>query len=420
MPLKNARKHSRRIAAFPEIPFAISVLIPTRNAGPEFDRCLRAIRDQRGVTGIELIVIDSSSTDGTPDLAQKHGALVKSIPVDQFNHGMTRNDLAELSNHSLMLFTVQDAFLVGSYALRDLALQLLNNPQCAAVSARQIPRTDADLFASYSSLAHETAMEWDSDRFTTPLGAGRLHSLPTLKRRQLTALDNVCCLVRSEVWKDLRFRPLPFSEDLDFGQRCVESGRGIGHSHSVAVIHSHNRPAQFHLRRHLVDRLHVARILNEPISTESVLGTPSQVAAAGRWFIKALEMQFRENAEANLISLMEKVRTNFEPARLDTQLQTVDADLTDDELIAVDRLLSGIAELQVETKVLRFLAQGWRDFLQQPQLQEFAQLNRWSRATESRSFISKLGAVIIGAALGNAVAQFKIEEDRLKELTLGI
>ncbi len=67
------------------------MIIPVRNGGEDLRRCLEAIRRQETGGEVEIVVIDSSSTDGSAELARSHGAKVHVIPVEEFNHGATRN-----------------------------------------------------------------------------------------------------------------------------------------------------------------------------------------------------------------------------------------------------------------------------------------------------------------------------------------
>ena len=67
----------------------ISIVIPTKNAGPEFRDTLVAIRKQ--TLDSEIVVVDSGSSDNTLDLARQCGAQTISIPPQSFNHGETRN-----------------------------------------------------------------------------------------------------------------------------------------------------------------------------------------------------------------------------------------------------------------------------------------------------------------------------------------
>ncbi len=54
----------------------VSIIIPTLNGGSTFDTCIKKIRHQDYSGSVQLIVIDSGSTDGTLDLAHKAGAVV--------------------------------------------------------------------------------------------------------------------------------------------------------------------------------------------------------------------------------------------------------------------------------------------------------------------------------------------------------
>ena len=54
----------------------VSVIIPTRNAGSEFQHVLEKIRAQKGIGEIEVIVVDSGSEDDTLALAKRYQAKI--------------------------------------------------------------------------------------------------------------------------------------------------------------------------------------------------------------------------------------------------------------------------------------------------------------------------------------------------------
>ncbi|MEE9234551.1 MAG: glycosyltransferase, partial [Candidatus Acidoferrales bacterium] len=58
----------------------ISVCLPTKNAGPQFARNLRAWRQQRTEEEFELVVVDSGSRDATLSTARELGARLHTIP----------------------------------------------------------------------------------------------------------------------------------------------------------------------------------------------------------------------------------------------------------------------------------------------------------------------------------------------------
>src|SRR6516165_3537874 len=54
---------------------SLSVVIPVRNGGRNFEHCLRRLRDSVD-SDFELIVVDDGSVDGSGDLARQAGAIV--------------------------------------------------------------------------------------------------------------------------------------------------------------------------------------------------------------------------------------------------------------------------------------------------------------------------------------------------------
>ena len=120
----------------------ISVLIPTKNGGLPFVRCLQGIRSQDVRDEVEIVVVDSGSTDGSVDQARAHGARVHEIPPSEFVHGATRNLAARISSGDTLVFTSQDAIPADESWLRLLTSPLAD-PEVAAVYGRQLPHADA-------------------------------------------------------------------------------------------------------------------------------------------------------------------------------------------------------------------------------------------------------------------------------------
>ena len=88
----------------------ISVVIPTRNAGQMLEQLLLSLAGQT-MKPDEVIIIDSSSTDNTVEIADSFpGTKVITIPASSFNHGGTRDVGAKEAKGDLVLFMTQDAF----------------------------------------------------------------------------------------------------------------------------------------------------------------------------------------------------------------------------------------------------------------------------------------------------------------------
>ena len=69
----------------------ISVVIPVRDGGGDLERCLAGIAAQRIEEEVEVVVVDSGSSDGSVDVARAAGAVVTEIGPAEFGHGRTRN-----------------------------------------------------------------------------------------------------------------------------------------------------------------------------------------------------------------------------------------------------------------------------------------------------------------------------------------
>ena len=239
----------------------ISIIIPTKNAGPDFDLTLEKIRNQKGIKEIELIIVDSGSTDNTVMQAKKYGAKVYSIKPEEFNHGLTRNYGAEKATGDYILFMVQDAIPIGNYWLYKMAEVLENDPQIAAATCRQVPRSNADLFACFSIWNHHEVLDFYEDRIAE--FAGDFDKLPPIEKRKLCGLDDVSTLVRKDAFDKFEFKEIQYAEDIDLGLRLLRGGYKLAFLHSVGVVHSHNRDTSYFIRRYYVDnKMILQRIFN--------------------------------------------------------------------------------------------------------------------------------------------------------------
>ena len=120
----------------------ISVVIPVKNGGTDLVRCLEAIAAQQIGDEVEVVVVDSGSSDGSAETAQRLGARVHSIAPTEFHHGRTRNLGAELARGDILVFTSQDAHAADEHWLANLTSPLAGE-NVAGAYGRQLPHRDA-------------------------------------------------------------------------------------------------------------------------------------------------------------------------------------------------------------------------------------------------------------------------------------
>jgi rhamnosyltransferase len=206
----------------------ISIVIPVKNGGADLRRCLEAIAAQRVDREVEVVVVDSGSTDGSDTLAEAAGARVHRIPPDEFNHGATRNLGVSLARGETLVFTSQDAHAEDAGWLAALVAPL-GDPQVAGTYGRQI--------------AHEGSKP--PERFFLDFLYGerarvqRAASAAELSM-ETTLFSNVNSAIRRDVFERFRFvSDINMSEDQEWSQRVLLAGYAIAYVPEAAVRHSH-------------------------------------------------------------------------------------------------------------------------------------------------------------------------------------
>ncbi len=302
------------------IPAKVSVIIPTKDAGDEFDYTLRRITQQEGVGEIELVIIDSGSKDKTVELSRSYTQKVFQMPPEEFHHARTRNLGAEKATGDFLVFTVQDAVPVGNNWLYKL-IHPIYEGRASAVSARQIPRADADLFASWSYWNHNiNYLGYDHDHTFNNLSDKDFDYLDPQIKRARASLDSVCLGIRKKIFDSYRFNS-DYAEDLELGLRLLKDGHALMFQSSNAVVHSHNRPAMYFFKRSYTDTANLWSILNikrEDIPADHVLSAISYLYSRLKMCLSRLDISNNFNQPSAkllfLIDLMDDKRNNFDPA----------------------------------------------------------------------------------------------------------
>lgn len=110
----------------------LSVVVIGRNEGLRLERCLASVRTMEGVTPLELIYVDSASTDGSPELAARMDARVLLLGLAGATAARARNCGWKAATGQAILFLDGDTVLHPRFP--QLALEALyGRPMRAAV-----------------------------------------------------------------------------------------------------------------------------------------------------------------------------------------------------------------------------------------------------------------------------------------------
>jgi hypothetical protein len=149
---------------------------------------------------------------------------------------------------------VQDALPSSDHWLHELFSALKNN-DVAAVSCAEDPREDADLFYRASCWGHYQFLEvGNRDRI---MSKPKIENYFTMRKN--AGLSNLACLMSRLLFLHYKFRG-NFAEDLELGLRLIRDGHKLAMLSSTRVIHSHNRSAFYHLKRHYADVLLLCKL----------------------------------------------------------------------------------------------------------------------------------------------------------------
>ena len=230
----------------------MTVAVPVLNGARYLDEVLTAVRAQRVDRELELLVVDSGSTDGSLEIARRHGATVHEIDRRDFSHGATRNWIMELARGDHVAFLTQDATPAHDGWLAALLEGFEQADDVAAVFGPHEPRPDASHmiksemerhFASWGNGGREIALQ-RLDR--SPAGLAAYRGFPG----GLTFLSDVNCAIARWAWRQVPYRPVPYAEDQLLGRELIEAGFAKVFHPEARVLHSHDYPPLTFFRRY--------------------------------------------------------------------------------------------------------------------------------------------------------------------------
>ena len=207
----------------------VSLCIPTLNASGIWKEFWAGLQAQT-LQPSEILVLDSSSTDGTAEMAQRDGGRVVTIPRADFRHGGTRQHAAELaSGADVLVYLTQDSILADANALVRLTAAF-DDPAVGAAYGRQLPRPGANPIEAHARL------------FSYPPVSAirRVEDTASLGFRAIFFSNSFGAYRRSALRQVGGFpRELNFGEDTVAAARLLQSGWKIAYVADALAYHSH-------------------------------------------------------------------------------------------------------------------------------------------------------------------------------------
>jgi rhamnosyltransferase len=207
----------------------VSVVIPTKNGERYIKDLLESLRAQTAKP--EIVVIDSSSRDKTPEIAKRYADVFVSIREEEFNHGLTRNLGVEISKGDIVVFFSQDALPENDKTL-EVLIKPIEEGKVVLSYARHIPPPGTKPPEVFFRL------------FSYP-PKSEIRSAEDIPKYGLKTFSNsnVCsAYLKSALLEIGGFRRVILSEDLLACAMLVLRGYKVMYNAEAKVFHAHDYP----------------------------------------------------------------------------------------------------------------------------------------------------------------------------------
>jgi glycosyltransferase involved in cell wall biosynthesis len=265
------------------MPADVTVAVPVLNGARYLDEVLAAVRAQRVDREVEILVVDSGSTDGSLAIAERHGARIHRISRSEFSHGGTRNLMMELAHGAHVAFLTQDATPAHDRWLAALLEGFEQADDVALVFGPHTPRPGASHMIRVEMERH-FGVWGDGGRAIAVQRLGR--SGPELAAYRdfpgrFTFFSDVNGCVARWAWEEIPYRSVPYAEDQLLGREIIEAGFAKVFHPEARVIHSHDYPPLRFLRRYF-DEFRSLREVLDHVEPAHPLRTPRSIRALAR------------------------------------------------------------------------------------------------------------------------------------------
>jgi len=218
---------------------AASVVIVTYNGEDYLERLLAAVETQEFDGDVEVLVIDSGSTDSTLEIVARHpNVALHEIPNSEFGHGKTRDLAVRMTHAPYIAFLTQDAVPLGEHWLGELLAPFAISDRVALVTGRQYPRRRAFPLQRYDIIGTFRHQGPDS---TTTLFGNAVRPLTEVEVSAATFHSDVNAAVRRDLaTSELPFRDVAYSEDQLMAQEALALGHWRAYAGRAVVEHSND------------------------------------------------------------------------------------------------------------------------------------------------------------------------------------
>jgi GT2 family glycosyltransferase len=247
----------------------VSVLMPLMDAGDALRQILPLLLGQAAAADLEIVGVDSASRDDTIAVLKEFDATAISIDPAEFDHGLTRNLLAEHARGDALVYLNGRSLPCDDGWLEPLLTALDADPNVAGASSRVLPYPDADPLTRRDGALEPSGSEERSVKRIEDRGA--YAAMPVEQRRLLLNFHTVSAAIRADVMRQFPFKSVQaIGEDLLWAREVLEAGMSLVHEARSRVYHSHEYSLREWFMRNVDDGIANREINSRSLSEEEV------------------------------------------------------------------------------------------------------------------------------------------------------
>jgi glycosyltransferase involved in cell wall biosynthesis len=203
----------------------VTVLIRTHNDAEDLSGLFEDLKAQVFNGCVEVVVVDTESTDATLAIAKRNGAKIVHLKRKDFDYPTSLNVGFEAATYPFVFTLVGHSRLASRLMLRA-ATRWSSVEQFGGAFGRCLPNANAT----------------GAERLTCAFWRGLQHPAFQISRVRMGTMGANCSLVSRAAWRALGGYDKAFGaggEDAELARRMLEAGFKIFNEPVVSVYHSH-------------------------------------------------------------------------------------------------------------------------------------------------------------------------------------
>lgn len=222
---------------------SISVIIRTLNEDKYLEELLISIKKQQISDSVEIIIVDSGSTDRTLEISEKYKCVITKISKEDFTFGRSLNIGCDLAKGDILVLISGHCIPTNSLWLQKL-VEPIKNRECGYSYGRQVGRD------------------------TTKFSEERLFEkyFPAYDGQHISNFfcNNANAAIDKNIWKKYKFNEdLTGLEDMELAKRFNQDNGCIKYVSESCVFHIHNESSKQTKRRYEREAIALQKIMPE-------------------------------------------------------------------------------------------------------------------------------------------------------------